>query len=139
MLGFFTSMDIGASGLKAQKLRMNTIANNMANISTTRDSSGNVRPYRRKIPIFSSGAEEMTGSRELGVRVNRVIEDNAPFRQVYNPDHPDANSEGYVQYPNVRMPIEMIDMIEASRAYEANIRSMEAAKSMISSALDIVK
>lgn len=139
MLNMFTAMDIGASGLKAQKMRMNVIANNMANVTTTRDRHGNNIPYRRQMPIFKSGADALTGSPELGVEVSEIIESRAQFRKVYNPDHPDANEEGIVLYPNVRMPVEMINMIEASRAYEANIRSMEAAKTMFTSALNILK
>ncbi len=132
-------MDIGASGLRAQKMRMNVIANNMANITTTRDRHGNNVPYRRQLPIFMSGADTVNGNPELGVQVSEIIESKAQFRKVFNPDHPDANKDGYVLYPNVRMPVEMINMIEASRAYEANVRSMEAAKTMFTSALNILK
>lgn len=150
------TLDISASGLRAQRLRMETIANNMANLDTTAsgetiaetDADGNtvVRqvPYRRRVPIFSIGMPGHEGE-PIGVSVPLIAEDTkSSFRRVHDPDHPhavkDPNSpdNGFVLYPNVDPMIETVDMIAATRAYEANITAIEALKNMGEAALRIL-
>ena len=140
----FNGIDISASGLTAQRLRMDTISSNIANGETTRDEDGNT--YRRKIPVFrqklenkmENGAGDKTaGDSSAGVEVQEIAEDQSPFRLEYRPDHPDANEEGYVQLPNVSVMTEMVNMIDASRAYEANVQAITNYKNMANSALNI--
>jgi len=143
-MDFLSSLNISGSGLTAQKLRMDIISQNIANAEVTRTENGS--PYRRKMVVLSSikdngsfrdafdrAAKGKTG----GVQVERIIEDRSPFVPVYNPNHPDANEEGYVMLPNVNTAQEMIDMLGASRAYEANVTAFNATKSMILKALEI--
>ncbi|OAB41329.1 flagellar basal body rod protein FlgC [Paenibacillus glacialis] len=147
------SFGISASALTAQRLRMDIISSNIANAETTRASvvNGEVVPYRRKMVVFTPneskfssmlqsqmGSEASKGS-GTGVRVKAIKEDSSPLKLVYNPTHPDANSEGYVSMPNVEIAKEMVDMIAASRAYEANVTALNASKSMIMKALEIGK
>ena len=140
--GIFRSMDISASALHAGRARMNVIANNMANINTTHsgktDGAGKPIPYRRKHVVYQQGAPGITGSSFDGVRVKDIAEDQSEFRKVHQPGHPDADAEGNVLYPNVQVPMEMVDMMVASRAYEANIAAMESAKQVIRGALSII-
>ena len=141
--GIFTMFDIGASALRAERARMNVHANNMANASTTRDERGRVNPYRRQRVFFQAGAEEMTGSRHLGVAVREVSPDYvSKIKYRYDPTHPDRITEGeykdYVAMPNVDVMQEMVDMMVASRAYEANLTSIESAKSIHNGALQII-
>ncbi len=136
----FTTNAISASALSAYRTRMDTIANNMANSMTTRDAAGNPAPYRRRIALFSVGADGLpSGS---GVHVSQIIQDPAPPRKVYDPGHPDAvktgPDAGYVSYPNVSPEVEMVDMIAATRAYQANVAAYEAGKSIIASALRLL-
>ncbi|NLB89476.1 MAG: flagellar basal body rod protein FlgC [Syntrophomonadaceae bacterium] len=147
---FLSSIDISASGLTAQRLRMDTIANNMANAETTRVENGN-GPYRRQVVVFearqannpksfNSLLKDKMSTVGQGVRVKEIrsLEDNeAPFRRVYDPSHPDADIDGYVNYPNVNIVEEMINMISATRSYEANAKVIEATKSMVLKALEI--
>lgn len=141
MLGVFSAMEIAASGLSAQRLRMNTIASNLANARTTRTESGEA--FRRTDPVFE--AVPLTSVGEVGfgsngaslVRVARLVEDQRPGQLVYEPGHPDANADGYVEYPNVNAVEEMVNMITASRAYEANVSSVEAVKRMARSAIEL--
>ncbi len=134
MLG---SLEISASALAAQRIRMDTIANNLANINTTRDAKGRISPYRRREVVFAVGRSSATRS-GMGVRVAAIKEDASEFRKVYNPGHPDADSEGYVAMPNVNLIQEVVDMIEASRAYEANVTAMQATKSLVQSSFRIL-
>ncbi len=141
--GIFTMFDISASGLRAERARMNVHANNLANVNTTHDEFGNVNPYRRNRVFFKEGAPEITGSGHLGVSVDRIEKDyDTDFQYRYQPDHPDAITEGkwegYVAYPNVQVPVEMVDMMMASRAYEANLTTMDTAKQMHRGALRII-
>ncbi|ADO76695.1 flagellar basal body rod protein FlgC [Halanaerobium praevalens] len=140
----FKGIDISASGLTAQRLRMDTISSNIANAETTRDENGNT--YRRKTPIFRQKLENKMGAAEVGngsslnsggVEVDQIAEDQSPFRLEYRPNHPDANEEGYVELPNVSVMTEMVNMIDASRAYEANTQAISNYKSMANSALNI--
>jgi len=135
-MSLFHTMDISASGLTAQRLRLDTIANNLANVETTRTSSGT--PYRRQVPVFREVFGQTLGSFG-GVEVVAIVKDQSPFRMVYDPGHPDANPDGYVLYPNVNPVIEMTDMISATRSYEANLSVMNAAKSMFLKALEILR
>ncbi|MDR1533772.1 MAG: flagellar basal body rod protein FlgC [Planctomycetota bacterium] len=139
--GIFTMFDISASGLRAERARMNVHANNLANINTTRGEDG--EPYRRRRVFFREGAPEITGSNTLGVSVDRVEKDyNIDFMYRWEPEHPDAVKEGkwagYVAYPNVQAPVEMVDMMMASRAYEANLTTMDTAKQIHGGALRII-
>ncbi len=135
--GIFTMFDISASGLRAERARMNVHANNLANINTTRGEDG--EPYRRRRVFFKEGAPEVTGSNKWGVSVAYEDKDmDTAFQMKYEPTHPDANEEGYVLLPNVQVAVEMVDMMMASRAYEANLTTMDTAKQLHSGALRII-
>lgn len=139
----FKAMRISSSGLSAERLRMDTIASNIANASTTRTESGG--PYRRKIAVFQENLEnEIKKNAEddkfngNGIKTVSIVEDtNEPFKRVYDPSHPDAGPDGYVEMPNVDMLTEMVDLIAATRAYEANVTAFNAEKSMALKALEI--
>lgn len=139
----FGAIDASASGMTAERLRMDVISNNIANVNTTRTEEGG--PYRRQVPIFQSRSGQNSFSQILsqqmdtgsGVRVTGIVKDNSPTRRVYDPSHPDANKDGYVEMPNVNIVAEMVDMITATRAYEANVTSVNAAKNMAMKALEI--
>ena len=133
----FESMAISGSALTAEKLRMDLISNNIANMNTTRTPTGG--PYRRQVALFSQRLEKASqGERaSLGVQVRGVVHDPSPARLVHEPDHPDANEDGYVAYPNVDMVKEMVDMVTATRSYEANVTVLNAAKNMFLKALEI--
>jgi flagellar basal-body rod protein FlgC len=143
MLGVFSAMEVSASGLSAQRVRMNTIASNLANARTTRTEAGG--PYRRLDPVFEAVALQKMGAipgSERGVstvRVREIAEDQRPGQLVFDPSHPDANERGYVEYPNVQAVEEMVNMITASRAYEAGIASIETVKQMARSAIDLAR
>lgn len=132
-MGLISTLRVSASGLSAERLRMDLVADNLANANTTRTPDG--QPYRRKVAIFQpmSPTPQMPG----GVRVAQIAADATPPRMVYDPGHPDADANGYVIYPNVDIVHEMVDMISASRAYEANIQAFNAAKDMFMRTLDI--
>ena len=124
------SMDISASGLYAQRMRMDTIANNLANAETTRTAQGG--PYQRKTPVFQEDLENG------GVKVDAIIGDPRPFPQVHQPGHPDADpATGIVRLPNVNPVEEMVDLVTASRAYEANVTALNASKAMVQKSLEI--
>ncbi|MHA6484405.1 flagellar basal body rod protein FlgC [Paenibacillus sp. strain BS8-2] len=140
--------DISASALTAQRMRMDVISSNIANAETTRGSyvNGKFEPYKRKLVVlepnqqsFSSMLSQQMGGKEKvsGVRVSRIEEDQTPNKLVYNPSHPDADENGYVHMPNVDVAKEMVDMIAASRAYEANVTAINATKAMFVKALEI--
>lgn len=140
----FSALRISASGLSAERLRMDTIASNIANVTTTRGEDG--QPYRRKVAVFqenlSTELNEKTGKVEnklLGVKAVGIEEDDSELRRVYDPTHPDADEEGYVTMPNVNILNEMADMIAATRSYEANVSAMNSEKSMFLKALEIGK
>ncbi|MCM8710967.1 flagellar basal body rod protein FlgC [Clostridium sp. SYSU_GA19001] len=140
----FSALRISASGLSAERLRMDTIASNIANVSTTRGKDG--QPYIRKIAVFQENLvkelNKSTGKVEenlLGVKAVSIEEDQSPLKRVYDPSHPDADEEGYVNMPNVNILNEMADMIAATRAYEANVSAMNSEKSMFLKALEIGK
>lgn len=132
----FKSMQISATGLSAERLRMDTITSNMSNASTTRSADGS-GPYVRKIAVFQ---EALDANKEMaGVKAVKIEKDNSPLRKEYNPSHPDADENGYVTMPNVNVLNEMADMMVATRSYEANVDTFNALKSMFSKALEIGK
>lgn len=148
-----TGFDISASALTANRLRMDVISSNIANAETTRAKieNGEYVPYKRKMIVLDSNQQNFASllnqsmtdidktSDLKGVRVAKIIEDTTPTKLVYNPSHPDANAEGYVEMPNVDTAVEMVDMIAAYRAYEANVTALNASKSMFQKALTIGK
>lgn len=145
-MSVFDSMNVTASGLTAQRLRMDLISQNMANVNTTRTENGG--PYRRKVllvseakPSFKDVFNNVMGENQqmAGVKVTDIVDDQRSFVKVYNPGHPDANSEGYVNMPNVNVIEEMTNMISASRSYEANVTVMNGTKGMAMKALEIGK
>lgn len=138
MIENVSAVDIAVSGLKAQRARMNIIANNIANEQTTRTPEGG--PFRRQLVVFR-GEQLKPGANpeKFGVRVKDIVADPSPFRQVYDPDHPDANADGYVSYPNVRVAVEMTNLVSAQRAYEANIAVIASSKRMQQKALEIMQ
>ncbi|WP_411679136.1 flagellar basal body rod protein FlgC [Clostridium thailandense] len=144
MIKTFNNLRISASGLSAERLRMDTIASNIANVNTTKGANG--QPYKRKIAVFqenlSSELNKETGKYEdvpMGVKAIGIKEDNSPMRRVYDPSNPDADNQGYVTMPNVNILNEMADMIVATRAYEANVTAINSEKSMFLKALEIGK
>lgn len=138
-MGNYSSMDISASGLTAQRVQMDLIANNIANAQTTRTTQGG--PYRRQEAVFATRMEESLGEEPTttGVEVSQIAEDSTPPKKIYEPGHPDADANGYVTLPNVNIVQEMVNMISATRAYEANVTAMSSAKSMSEKALEIGK
>ena len=145
-MDFFDAIDASSSGLSAQRLRMNLISGNLANVNTTRTREGG--PYRRKEAIFAAQPLEESFKKVLAdrqkkqlsiVKVSRVIEDSNPPVMKYDPQHPDADEKGYVAMPNINVMEEMVNMISATRGYEANVTALKAAKDMASRALEIGK
>ncbi len=137
----FGALDISTSALVAQRIRIDTIAGNVANASTPADPNGNPGPFQRRMALLSPG-NPAAGRDAAGVHVARIVKDESPPTMRYEPGHPLAGKEGkwkgYVAYPNVKMSIEMINAMEANRAYEANVTVMESTKGMISSALRLL-
>lgn len=136
-MGSFSSFDISASGIYAQRVRMDVISNNIANAETTRTAEGG--PYRRQQVSFRAVYDDAVGNRVIpsGVKVESVVTDPTDYRMVHDPGHPDADANGYVRMPNVNMVEEMVDMISATRAYEANVTVLNASKAMIGSAIEL--
>jgi flagellar basal-body rod protein FlgC len=158
----FGALNISASGLSAQRKKLEVISSNIANAETTRTKEGG--PYQRKIAVLKAKKEnnfetvlksksgrlittrakhfpgssilQKSGSQEISVQTN-IETDQSDFKMVYDPNHPDADEDGYVYYPNVNMVTEMVDMINASRSYEANLTAIDASKKMAKAALDI--
>jgi flagellar basal-body rod protein FlgC len=166
LVGLFSDLSISASGLRAQRIRQNTISSNLANVETTRTEKGG--PYRRQFPVFSADTDQrdtrlinqeikLTGVTTQenhlpipplsfprderffgsGVRVDEIREDSRPPKMVYDPAHPDADKNGYVAMPNINVVEEMTNMIAATRAYEANVTAFNASKNMYMQALQI--
>jgi flagellar basal-body rod protein FlgC len=147
-MSLFTTFDINASGLTAERYRMDIISQNVANANTTRTEDGT--PYRRKVVTFAEKETQTPFSRVLneardnysgkGVKVSSVSEDTwNDMKMVYDPSHPDADENGYVLYPNVNIVTEMTNMIDASRAYEANATAFNASKSMAMKGLEMAQ
>jgi flagellar basal-body rod protein FlgC len=166
LIGMFSGLDISASGMRAQRIRQNTISSNLANIETTRTDKGG--PYRRQFPVFSADSDQKdvrivnqeiklrgttTDESHIdipplsfprdekffgnGVSVDEIREDSRPPRMVYDPSHPDADKNGYVAMPEINVVEEMTNMIAATRAYEANVTAFNGTKSMLMQALQI--
>jgi flagellar basal-body rod protein FlgC len=143
-MNIISGIDVTASALNAQKMRLDVVAQNIANAQTTRGPDG--LPYQRKIVSFETelvrrtGAAPASGPSALqSVHVSGISRDNTPGQRVYEPQHPDAGADGYVQMPNVNMAYEMVDLMTASRAYEANLSVVKNARQMALKALDIGK
>ncbi|MBX5470330.1 MAG: flagellar basal body rod protein FlgC [Thermoleophilaceae bacterium] len=153
-MGLFDSLEISASGLSAERLRMDVTAENLANAQTTRGANG--QPYRRKEVVlrqqgdggFGSFGSALAGAMSRvagaatvpgGVEVAGIVEDSTPNRRVYDPGHPDADAQGYVLMPNVDPVTEMVDLITESRSYEANATAMQASKQMFTKTLDLLR
>lgn len=145
-MSFFEAMNINATALTAQRLRMDVISENVANINTTRSEDG--QPYKRKIALFQEITDNAPFSQYYdnainksvsgkGVRVSQIVEDQTPGSKVYEPGHPDADEDGYVTMPNVNIVTEMVNMISASRSYEANVTAMTTTKAMITKTFEI--
>lgn len=143
-MDFFDALNTSSAALSAQRLRMNLISGNLANVNTTRTSQGG--PYRRKEAVFAAQPLERSFQQILAdrrnnqitsVKVARVIEDRNPPVMKYDPRHPDADEKGYVAMPNINLMEEMVNMISASRGYEANVTALKAAKDMALKALEI--
>jgi flagellar basal-body rod protein FlgC len=146
MTSLFKSMQISSSGLAAQRLRMNVLSSNLANVETTRTPEGG--PYKRKDVVFSAvpagpAFEDFLNETEDGqlqkVQVTQIHEDQQEAKRVFEPGHPDADKSGYVRKPNIQVMTEMVNMIAATRAYEANATALNEAKSMAVKALELGK
>ena len=135
----FDSLEVAGSSLTAHRLWLDTISSNLANINTTRTKAGG--PYKRKVPVFAEMLDNTIGGYHDigGVRVLDITEDQGAPRMVYQPDHPDANEDGYVAYPNVNLVREMTDMFVASRAYEANLSVVTTGRDMWNGALEVMR
>jgi flagellar basal-body rod protein FlgC len=152
-MSLFNSLAVSATGMSANRLWLDIIANNISNVNST---NPNGKAYKRKMPIFAEVlkdvdkemnatlasfefGEEPIEKQGNGVRTYKILEDNSPFKFVYNPGHPHANKDGFVSMPNVDVIKEMVDMIAANRAYDASVQTANAAKAMINKALEIGK
>ena len=141
-MGLYNVMAIGSTGLAAQRTRMEVLASNLSNVNTTHGPDG--KPYQRLVPLFkavengSDFASELEGQRKLyEVEVEGVKKDGRDPIQVYEPEHPDADENGYVSYPNINMVEEMVGVMSAARSYEANLTVVNAAKEMAKKAIDL--
>jgi flagellar basal-body rod protein FlgC len=143
---FYSSIEVSASALSAERLAMDVIANNIANVNTTRTPQGG--PFKRQLLVFAQKADhgaqggdfpdDEAGNGMAGVAVERIMSDQSPDKLVYEPTHPDADAQGYVHFPNIEVVKEMVDMIAASRAYEANVTAIQEARQMGTAALNIL-
>lgn len=140
-MSVFNSMRINHSGLSLERLKMDVVSTNMANVNTTRTEEGG--PYLRKEVLFTESmvaAKDTIGKRKSrGVKVVGIREDGEGLREVYNPEHPDSDEEGYVVMPNVNMVDEMISLINVQRTYEANVTALNTSKNLLKKALEITK
>ena len=150
-MSFFNTMNISASGLTAQRLRMDIISENIANVNTTRTADGG--PYKRKTVLFEEIRDNdpfslvfsnifgnginVPAPQGMGVRVTDIVEDESPGHLIHDPTHPDADENGYVRMPNINIVEEMVNMIAASRSYEANITAMSTSRNMTQRTLEI--
>ncbi len=139
-MNFLKSLETSASGLYAQRKRMDIIASNLANIETTRTEKGG--PYRRKMVVMRTAEmhqdfDTIFNSSVKGVQIDDIVEDQTPFKKVYNPSHPDADGDGYLYKPNVDLIVETTNMLMARRAFEANIAAIKATRQMVIKALEI--
>ena len=148
---FYSSIEISASGLSAERLSLDVIANNIANVNTTRTANGG-GPFKRQLIVFAQKEDtqakqqaELAGVNSgqvgnlNGVKAVQILDDPSPDRLVYDPGNPDADTQGYVHYPNIEIIKEMVDMMTAQRAYEANVSAIKEARAMGNSVLNILK
>lgn len=141
----FSALDISGSGMSAERFRMEVVANNIANAQTTRDQKG--LPYRRKQVVFETQLNEALSTQRLGgvnpglggVRVVEVVSDMSELPTIHQPGHPDADENGIVKMPNVKLPNEMVDLVTATRVYEANLKAIQAFKQMIEQSLQVLR
>ncbi len=148
-MGFYTSIEVSATGLSAERLAMDTIANNIANVNTTRTPEGG--PFKRQLVVYAQKNEPTQASANAlddandparsraGVDVVGIVKDQSPDRLVYDPSHPDADPNGYVHMPNIDIVKEMVDMMAASRAYEANVTAIQESRAMGTATLGLLK
>ncbi len=145
-MGMFDAIDIAASGLTAERLRMDVTAENLANAQTTRTPEGG--PYRRQAVVLAQAGGDFagqlagavgSGADPAGVEAVGIVADDSPLRRVYDPGHPDADAQGYVTMPNVNPVTEMVDLIDASRAYEANLTAMQTAKTAFTKTIELLR
>lgn len=145
-MSLFDAIDTAATGLSAERLRMDVTAENLANAQTTRGADG--KAYRRKVVVLEEVSPSnfgstlngaMKGSATKGVKVTQIAQDGTPNRLVYDPGHPDADARGYVSMPNVQPVTEMVDLITASRGYEANVTVMQTSKQLFAKTLEILR
>lgn len=145
-MGMFDAIDIAASGLSAQRLRMDVTAENLANAQTTRGDEGGA--YRRKSVVLQESGGSFGGAlagaigasdSPAGVEAVAIVPDTTPLRRVYDPGHPDADADGFVQMPNVNPVTEMVDLIDSSRTYQANVTAMETAKAAFTKTLELLR
>ena len=138
-----SSFDVSGSGMAAERLRMEVVANNIANAHSTRSTDGG--PYRRQQVIVGPASDSDLGLNSSGdatsggVEIVGIEDDEAPFPKIYDPGHPDANAEGYVSMPNVSIANEMVDLITATRGYEANLQALRAMRSMVEQSLGVLR
>jgi flagellar basal-body rod protein FlgC len=144
-MGFYNSIEISASGLSAERLAMDVIANNIANANTTHAPGGGA--FKRQLVVFSEKngnsdgdpGDDSTSGAGGGVQAVGIVQDNSPDRLVFDPSNPDADARGYVHYPNVSVVKEMVDMMAASRAYEANVSAIQESRNMTNAALNLLR
>ena len=147
---FYTSIEVSASGLSAERLVMDVIANNLANVNTTRTPNGGA--FKRQLVIFAQKIDEVAKQQAQvagqdpsqvgnlnGVKATQIIDDPAPDKLVYDPTHPDADPQGYVHYPNIEVVKEMVDMMSAQRAYEANVSAIRESRAMGNAVLGLLR
>jgi flagellar basal-body rod protein FlgC len=138
-MGLFTSIEVSATGLSAQRLAMDVIANNIANVNTTRTAEGG--PFKRQLVVFAqkNDATSDPAASRAGVDVAGIVKDQSPDKLIYDPSHPDADAQGYVHMPNIEVVKEMVDMMAASRAYEANVTAIQESRQMGSATLGLLR
>lgn len=143
-MSMFNSINISTSALNAEKTRIDIITKNMANANTTRSTGG--MPYRRQMVVFEENKSSLFENQlskykdkinTKGVKISKIVEDDSPFKLVYEPGHPDADENGYLKLPNVDIVKEMVDLISSQRSYDANITAINSSKSMLMKALEI--
>jgi flagellar basal-body rod protein FlgC len=149
-MGLYTSIEVSATGLSAQRLAMDVIANNIANVNTTRTAEGG--PFKRQLVVFAqkneaAGAQSANplddsndpAAARAGVDVVGIVKDQSPDKLIYDPSHPDADAQGYVHMPNIEVVKEMVDMMAASRAYEANVTAIQESRQMGTATLNLLR
>jgi flagellar basal-body rod protein FlgC len=147
--GFYSSIEVSATGLSAERLAMDVIANNIANVNTTRTPEGG--PFKRQLIVFAQKQDQASSNvldsldgnsaaaQRAGVQAVGIVPDTGPDKLVYDPKHPDADQNGYIHYPNIDVVKEMVDMMAASRAYEANVTAIQESRSMGNTLLGLLK